>query len=153
MSRSAALLALLKWEQKREPELSWADAEEYVGFAFPGDYKDLMSAVGSGVFDHAVEVTSPVEDEDSLDDFFSEIHESRELDGLVPWGRAGQCTLFWRTDGEPDEWTITLCDAEFSERESYDGPVTAFLHDLLTGAFTTRLFEFTPGRDPGFWPR
>ncbi|MFD9703737.1 SMI1/KNR4 family protein [Lentzea sp. NPDC059081] len=152
MSRSAELLALVKRERKREHELSWADAEEHVGFEFPGDYKELLSAVGSGTFDHVVEVTSPVADEDSLDGFFGDVHESREFDGLIPWGRAGSCTLFWRTDGKPDEWTIALCDAEFSEWESYDGPMTAFLHDLLTGKFTTALVEFTPGRDPGFWP-
>jgi hypothetical protein len=29
--------------------------------------------------------------------------------------------------------TITLCDAEFSTWEDYDGPVSAFLHDLHPG--------------------
>ncbi|MDX8149819.1 hypothetical protein SK854_47400 [Lentzea sp. BCCO 10_0061] len=153
MPRSADLVRLLRWEPKREPELSWGDAEEHVGFAFPGDYKELLSAFGSGVFDHVVEVTSPIEDEESLDVFFSDIYESKEFDGLVQWGKAGRCTLFWRTGtDDPDRWTITWCDAEFSEWDSYEGPTTAFLFDLLTGKITSRLLELTPTRNPGFWP-
>ncbi|WP_394613236.1 hypothetical protein JNUCC0626_25205 [Lentzea sp. JNUCC 0626] len=152
MSRNADLVALLGWEARREPGLSWDDAEEHVGFAFPGDFKELLGTFGTGVFDHVVEVISPVEDEESLDVFFSDVYESREFDGLVQWGKAGRCTLFWRTDGEPDQWTITWCDAEFAEWESYDGPTTAFLFDLLTGKISSRLIDFTPTPKPGFWP-
>ncbi|MDX3662865.1 hypothetical protein PV646_36675 [Streptomyces sp. ID05-26A] len=151
LSRSADLLALLKWERRQEPELSWAEAEEYVGFAFPRDYKELMSAVGNGVFDHVVEVTSPVADEESLNSYMSDAYDAP--DGLVPWGRADRgCLLFWRAEGPPDEWTITFGDADFRAWESYDGPMSAFLFDLLTGAIRSELIEFTPTPDPGFWP-
>ncbi|MFJ8965254.1 SMI1/KNR4 family protein [Lentzea sp. NPDC102401] len=142
---------MLRQEPKGVPEQAWAEAEEHLGFVFPDDYKHLMSALGNGVFDHVVEVISPVADEDSLSNYLSDAYDTP--DGLVPWGRADRgCILFWRAEGPPDEWTITFGDADFREWESYDGPMTAFLHDLLTGKITSRLIEFTPTPNPGFWP-
>ena len=95
---------------------------------------------------------SPIADEDSLDDFTTDVHAAPE--GLVPWGTAaeGGCTLYRRADGPPDRWTITLCDIEFSEQEDYDGPMSAFLHDLLTGKVVSGLVAVTPARKPAFWP-
>ncbi|MFD4639419.1 SMI1/KNR4 family protein [Lentzea sp. NPDC058436] len=152
MSGSADLLRLLGQEPKGVPDELWAEAEEHLGLVFPGDYKELMSALGNGVFDHVVEVMSPIADDESLDDYLSDLHEAP--DGLVPWGTADRgVTFFWRTGGEPDRWTITLCDAGFSTWEDHDGPVSAFLHDLLTGGFRSGLLDFTPTRNPGFWPR
>ncbi|MDX8032941.1 hypothetical protein SK803_22210 [Lentzea sp. BCCO 10_0856] len=48
MSRTADLIALLRWERKKAPELPWATAEEYLGVTFPSDCKDLVSAYGTG---------------------------------------------------------------------------------------------------------
>ncbi|MET9228998.1 hypothetical protein [Lentzea sp. NPDC003310] len=151
-NRNADLVALFGHRPASRSELSWDEAEEHVGFVFPADFKDLVSTFGTGVFDHVVEVVSPVEDEESLDFFFSDLYEYREFAGRVRWGKAGQCTLFWRTEGDPDQWTITWCDSESTEWESYDGTATAFLFDLLTGEIRSKLIEFTPGRSPGFWP-
>ncbi|MCG8926129.1 hypothetical protein [Lentzea sp. CC55] len=121
-----------------------------MGFAFPADYKE--TPVGGAVFDHVVSVISPIADEDSLDDFTTDVHAAPE--GLVPRGTAaeGGCTPHWRADGPPGRWTITLCDSEFSEQEDHDGPVSAFLHDLLTGEVVSGLVAVTPARKPALWP-
>jgi hypothetical protein len=86
LSRTEDLVALLGWEQRDDARaLSWGPVEERLGFAFPSDHKELMSAFGTGLFAGLVQVICPAGD---------------------AW------SIFWRTDrGGPGRsspnWTST----------------------------------------------
>lgn len=169
MSRSADLAALLKWQPRNSAQLPWDTVEERLGHALPSDYKDLVSTFGTGVFERAVGVISPADSEASLVFFREEMNRVLEIarnneplphrlfpdrGGLVPWGEVGDgCTLFWRTDkGDPDQWTVIYCDAEFSEWEEFDGSASEFVFELISGRIESELIEYDPSDDPEFDP-
>ncbi|HEX7306142.1 SMI1/KNR4 family protein [Lentzea sp.] len=166
------LVTLLGWEPREDVALGWQEAERRLGFVFPEDYKQLMTAFGTGLFDDFVGLVSPAEDEVAFDEFEREFAEALELagervargtlphclwpepGGIIPWGGAGDgVTLFWRTESDdPDDWTVVYCDDDFSRWEEYRGGAPAFLLDLLAGRITSDLLAFEPVQHPEFTP-
>lgn len=167
MRRSADLAALFGWQPQNTTTLSWDTVEERLGINFPGDYKDLTSTFGTGVFDSFVLVLAPAQHESALEAFSREMNDVLEIarnneplpyrlfperGGLIPWAEAGDaCSVFWRTDrGGPDDWTIVYCDAGFSEWEEFAGSASEFLCELFSGRIGSDLLGFEPIENPEF---
>jgi hypothetical protein len=70
-----------------------------------------------------------------------------EPGGLLPWGYTiDGFALCWLTNGTPDKWTVVAdsrgCFAE------YPGPMSAFLHDVLTERISWGIFASGVNEEP-----
>ena len=156
-------------------DVDWPAVETEFGLTLPADFKRLMDRFPSGWFCSFFEVYSPEGEDVSGSMFHSELTQRLErirdwvaLDpspvpypvhpepgGIIPWGgSASGNSFFWLPGGRrPDEWTVVFCDDEFSQWGEYPGPASAFLLDVLTGAFVHDFFVGYPqGVQPDFGP-
>lgn len=159
-SRSVDELArLLDWLPLDDRTVSWTRVEDELDRRCPDDYRQFAEVFGSGVFENAVGVYSPVQTEATLSRFLRDAEETLSLvrerpeapypvEDLLPWGEAedGQ-SLFLLPDGD-----VVVCDDAFSVWERHPSPVAAFLLDLFTGRLRSDLLAFEPVDRPTFWP-
>lgn len=119
----AALEPLLPPRDPPPPAVDWDAVAERLGTALPGDYRELCERWGRVRVDRYVTVEAPADDDESgLVGFVRwSLAHGRDLrddghwdgalwpepGGLLPWGFTAEGTsLFWRTEGEPDDWTV-----------------------------------------------
>lgn len=135
----------------------WPEVELSVGTELPPDYKDLINLYGAGGFLNSLSVATPFNDDNTLaspDNLsfyldlllktYEEMHERfpeecpfppyPQADGLFPIaGDDNANTIFWKTSGRPENWTIVIYDDDFFCWEHYDLPLTGFLYSWLSG--------------------
>ncbi|MGW4033789.1 hypothetical protein ACWEFL_31590 [Streptomyces sp. NPDC004838] len=129
----------------REPSSDdWAEVEDYVGSALPGDFKAFLDAYGTGAICGELVVFHP-RGSSPLLDRMQEIHETfgrswrRDPDeypfrfhpapgGLVSWGydHSGDEHFFWPCDPDPDLWKI-VTNINGADPEVFDGSFTDFV--------------------------
>lgn len=155
----------------------WAAIENRLGTALPSDYKRFINRYGSGDFNDLIAVLSPFSA--PPDDLFSLIdpllepyRQGRaelmpeqcpfpvfpEPGGLLPIAidtHGG--TMFWRTEGPPDAWTLVLYDLNSNYGyEEYPMGLVPFLAGWLTGELHECFFGigkfFVTRHDPIFRP-
>jgi hypothetical protein len=144
----------------------WEAVEAALGTALPSEYKALISTYGTGGFNEFLYVFNPFAANryrnllTLKDDILRAYATSRagfpdaypdppfpEPGGLLPWARTDNGDEFyWKTDGQPDAWSIVVIKSRNSAQFRYALPITDFLHRLLTNqleppVFSPDLFE------------
>lgn len=158
---------------EREP-VRWERAEEELGLALPADYKALIDEYGAGSFDDFLWVFEPYHDNQFLDLLWQTPNHLRVLrtlvedgggeepyllrsepGGLVSWGLTDNGDMcFWHvTSRDPSEWTVALRPSRSSQWHRFEGALTEFLVEMLSGRERVSIFpEGVPSSAPGFTP-
>lgn len=154
--------------------------EKSLGTPLPSDYKQVMTAYGSGIFNDLFWLFNPISHSDRLN-LISQAHGSGtdyphlkcyehakavwpercpfpaypEPGGLLPLGGdTNGGYAFWLTEGPPDDWTLVLYPHGFFELERHPMPLTGFLTLWLSGHLPEGFFgagkSFTRRTDPIF---
>lgn len=147
----------------REPvAVDWVGVEARLG-PLPSDYKQYVDLYGAGTFDHFLSVYAPGTSNPHLDllaqagrqlQAMREVAEAwgpdevpYELDDgvrgeLLPWGVTANGDLcFWvRRQPSADAWTVAVNESRGPDWFTYDGPMTAFLHGVVSGGLLCPLF-------------
>ncbi|MFD5401576.1 SMI1/KNR4 family protein [Streptomyces griseorubiginosus] len=139
----------------------WNEVEQHIGSPLPSDFKDFLSAYGSGVISGELVVFHPRGSRPLLERMYK-THEvfterrARALDhgdtehvpypfhpepgGLISWGYdySGDEHFFLPNDPDPGRWKIVTMVHE-EGCETFDGPFSAFAL-----AFVQRLLDVDP---------
>jgi len=138
----------------------WTKVEMALGTPLPVDYKEFVNLYGTGVIRNHIGIYNPFAEFRDLN-LLAQVDEILdgwrklgakyeeysypfypELDGLLPWGRTDSGNdLFWRTHGEPDEWTVAFSESRGPEIEQFDGSMTEFLVDLFSGKLKSDVLQ------------
>ncbi|WP_433204865.1 hypothetical protein ACQP1G_16845 [Nocardia sp. CA-107356] len=159
----------------------WGSVERELGFALPGDYKQLIDAYGRGLFRDDVGVWAPVPPErgivvmgSHLRDEFGQIldtmtgdEEWRLPDGSIQpvtiergdpppvfgWGGAsgGQYGYWHTSDPDPDKWPVVFTDLR-GEWDYHPGGLVAYLYALLSGEWQSTVIDLPDQQPPSFTP-
>jgi hypothetical protein len=140
---------------------SFSDVEEVLGLKLPADYKDYITAFGSGGWHDCWWILNPFTDnehgnlllqsQDRRPKNWSALDAERasrdaegrfphpiypEQGGILPWAitdRGGR--FYWLTEGNPDSW-VTIYYAGLSPAfETYDLPCISILLRIVTDQF------------------
>lgn len=131
----------------------WTEVEAVFGVTLPNDYKRLINTYGAGTFCDQVCIISPFPVLRNLKDFQailrSYTHTQKRLPqycpftifpnpgGLLPIGTdLSGGTLYWLTQGQPDEWPLVLYDDDNRQHETYKMTLTTFLASWLAGTIS-----------------
>lgn len=127
----------------------WSDIEEKHNIFFPDDYKWFISNYGTGLINDFILVFNPFSENKNIN-FFDQIEYllesyliSKEYDqeafywsvypekgGLLPFGRTlNGDELYWKTDGNPNEWKIVICDKDLCKE--YNSGLVELLYKIL----------------------
>lgn len=127
----------------------WEQVEVKLGVRLPGDYKQLISMYGMGVFGD-IFLNTP------FSRYFSTglLTAHPDTRGLLQWASTGNGDqIFWLTSpvGDPDAWP-TVIDYRHSEGDSrFELTCTGFLHAYFSSQLA--IAEFGPAPDvPWFDP-
>lgn len=174
MQAADELARVLGWQTEDCTTLPWEIVEDRLGCPVPTDFKRLMTAFPSGIVDSYIEFVNPVEGASEFSRFFAGLGETLEYlmpwyrkgavpyavypeqAGLIPWGQGGDGqTFFWLPiASSADEWRIVFCDDSFSVWEEYQGTVSAFLLDFVSGRIDSPLLSDYEAIDqPDFYAR
>ncbi|SDT83095.1 hypothetical protein SAMN05216371_7908 [Streptomyces sp. TLI_053] len=140
----------------------WAEVEDYVGSALPGEFKAFLDAYGTGLVCGELVVFHPRGSSPLLDRMRG-IHESFGRSwrrdpadypfrfhpapgGLISWGYdyGGDEHFFWPCDPDPDRWKI-VTNINGGDPEVFDGTFTDF---VLAFVESLRYVEPQHGIDP-----
>jgi hypothetical protein len=167
------LAAFLGWPGTRPAEFEWTDVEAELGYQLPADFKALMSQFPSGAFVERFYVPSPVQGREWLDRFqetgeilLNDLFDRRESaeeegenpaeivpypihpepGGLIPWGSGDEHGYYWlATDlAKPDDWTVVYGLTHDVGWGKYDGTMSQFLYEVITGTYTDPMLYFRP---------
>lgn len=122
----------------------WGAVENELGTPLPRDYKEFIETYGAGGFYDFLEVSSPFSKRSSgLVAWFKSMGATYrndyapifpEPEGLLPMGGdENGDTLFWRTRGAPEDWTVVFAEEAFLEVDEFPTNVTGFLAGWLSG--------------------
>ena len=152
----------------------WAAVESSIGVTLPDDYKALVEKFPDGLFQGFVKLIRPGAVGSPRTEFLG--YYAHRLDdmrtwredepkrfpypifpepgGLLPWGVSHRAGLFfWLTEGDdPGNWPVVIAEPEFEHWTRYDGPVCAFLEDIVSGRFDGAPYDIDLARDPWFQP-
>jgi hypothetical protein len=151
-----------RYEAPRHTPAEWLDIEQRLGTRLPDDYKEYIEHYGgSNICDYLVVVkpfgstqyTDLVDFAQRQLDAYRSLREEfgeeevplplfPELDGLLPWGlTANGDVLFWRTIGEPNQWTVVVNGSRTPWYEEFPYGMAAFILRLFTGKLTGDVYE------------
>jgi len=154
--RRLAELAGVAAEEARS--FDWAAIEDGLGLRLPGDYKLLAESFPEGWFRGWVLINLPDQTEQGqprlLNDFVAgglealrEFQETGaclfpfslfpEPGGALPWAELDSIgTAYWLTGpGDPGAWPVIIATEEGDYWERFDGPVSEFLAEVVTGRY------------------
>jgi hypothetical protein len=164
LARLAQLVPPPPSPRRSEASVEWQEPS----LQLPTDYGLLLDTYGPGAFrKHFAEILilslanpHPVFDivsatrstADLLEGIYEDLHNDwlphafwPQVPGLVRWGTAEIESLWWLTEGEPDQWpTIVIRDTE-QIFERVDMTATELLLGLIEGAAATRLISSPTG--------
>jgi hypothetical protein len=141
-------------------EADWLAVEAEVGTALPIDYKHFISTFGPVYIDQFLYIYDPFVKNQYLnfikaskvqsdvlrelrDDWQEEIPYPifSESGGLLACGRDDNGnSVFWRTIGTPDQWTIVVNEGRAPEYEEFPIGLTQFLRGILTKEIRCRIY-------------
>jgi hypothetical protein len=153
----------------------WPAIEQQLGTALPDDYKALIQSYGSGGFNEFIYVHNPFAanpyrnllalKETILDayrtsqqNFPDEYPEPAfpQPGGVLPWARSDNGDeFFWRTEGDPNQWTVLVLKARNANQYRYALSTTDFLVQLLSNQLVPACYDddFFDEVDPYFVAR
>jgi hypothetical protein len=132
------------------PEV-WPEIEAKLGTRLPDDYKAYVNRYGSGGFYNFLGISSPFTPRNDLVTTFQECRQYfsqdffpvfPDLGGLLSVGAdENGNTLFWLTNGEPNQWPLVYMDDDFVEYDLYEMSLTEFLVDWISGRIEPRVIQ------------
>ena len=138
----------------------WDAVEAKLGLTLPGDYKGMVQHYGAGSFSDFLIVLNPflpsaylnlVRGGEEILHSARTVRESSpslypmplypEPGGIFPWAvtETGD-TLFWRTSGEPDAWTVVLRKSGGEGTSAHPLAASAFLAEWMGKRTLERVF-------------
>lgn len=150
--------------------IDWTAVERELGASLPGDYKRFVSTYGAGGIDGFLSVFTPAGPTQWVDLVWrsgapGRAHLSREEQhppfdafpapgGLLAFGQTDNGdVLYWRTQADPDQWTVLVYQGRGFEYFEFSGPMTNFLQSVLSGEVQVSLFpDDFPSDSPKFTP-
>ncbi|MFI9384812.1 SMI1/KNR4 family protein [Kutzneria sp. NPDC052558] len=156
-----------------ETVVDWRGVEGRLGFELPVDYKELVERYGPGVFDEFIHIFQPECPTESID-LEKQVSDSLwALNYLVQEGEVvpydlrppAEIISVGRTDNgdiiylrrrpveNPDLWPVVVNEARGDDWGQFEGGLTQFLTDVLSGEIRTSIFPASfPSVDPRFSP-
>jgi hypothetical protein len=148
-----------------------AQCEAILG-RLPEDYKDYLRTYGTGCVADFIWIMNPSASNPNLNLLthgerrlaaYREIRGDEgaefpyrlfpEPGGLLPFGLTDNGdTLFWRTLGSPEDWTVVVSEARVPQYEEFALCTTAFLVAILRSAVRPASFPDDFPVDPSFRP-
>jgi hypothetical protein len=150
------------------------DAERSLGVALPADYKQIVSAYGSGCFNAFVRIFNPIatspygnllsqrilqgdiEEETRDDDYPVYPHPVvPAIPGILPFGITDNGNVLFWIVGSSDtaRWTLAVNDPRSDRRDVFHLDLVSFLCQLLVGEIRCSVFpDSFPGAEPRFEP-
>jgi hypothetical protein len=149
----------------------WPSVERFLCTELPTDYKQFLEVYGTGHIDGYLRVSNPLRRstypwiQETLG-ALGHLHEMRagfgreqvpdslfpELGGLLPWASTTSGdSLYWRTRGTPDRWTVVVLPARATGGDDFDGPAIAFLEAVLRRQYRSHVMGEFP-ESPVFIP-
>lgn len=158
---------------------SWGPVEAELGIRLPQDYKDFVRIFGSGYLLEFMGINVPyfwnphmrlVSAVRAIYRSFGDYDDFGLLlwpasGGLLPFGSTDNGDyLFWKTEGDPDAWTVAIWSRGDVALEFLDCGLTEFLTGLVSGTNIPHcfpedllpcetLFEPSSERDPEASPK
>lgn len=133
----------------------WTQLQKKLGTKLPDDFKEYGKKYGSGSFGYSVHVYQPFSEKFlEMVNFHSCMLEAFKVEGtdhipyetfpaksgLLVWGGDSNGNqLYWKTEGEPNEWSIVFRSRD-NEYQEFPGPFTEFLADALTRKIDVHLW-------------
>ncbi len=170
IERLIEILAPPKTPFFRPTDADWLAVEAELGVALPIDYKHFISIFGSVYIDKFMGIYNPFATNQYLNflkafkvqgDVLREIRGKwgkeevpypifPESGGLLACGRDDNGnSIFWRTIGTPDQWTIVVGAARDSRFEEFQMELTRFLTGILKKEFRCGIYpKDFPSRKP-----
>jgi len=141
----------------------WREIEAELGTSLPADYREFVFAYGTGLFANFYRVDNPFSGSKYMGlvpasrragDILRDLRECEENNyvaisifpepgGLLHWAddENGNC-YYWRTDGQPDEWTIVEDQVRGDGFKEHSCSTTEFLFGILSGNITPLAGEY-----------
>jgi hypothetical protein len=141
---------------------NWDEVEARLNIALPTDYKEFIGAFGIGEIAGEIWMLNPFSERFNLyhykDLILGELGKVKaefpeeysfplfpEEKGLLPCAVTNNGdVIFWKTRGNPDDWTILLLEVRSTEYETYDMPLTDFLAQLLKSEIKSEIISSPP---------
>ncbi|MEV1154937.1 hypothetical protein AB0J27_05965 [Micromonospora chokoriensis] len=153
---------------------AWEKIESSLrGVRLPDDYKWLVDNLPDGRFLDYLRIIRPGDFDEPTDNYLGyyayrleDMRNDRKLEparfpypiypepsGILPWGEgSGGELFFWLLESaDPDDWRIICTDASWTRWNSYPGPLSAFLLNLVEGRVDDLPFTL-PINGPAFVP-
>jgi len=147
----------------------WRTVVATLGTSLPSDYAAFIERYGTGRISGFLWVFNPFEENGNLnllsrysvildddrvvrDSFPESMPEPLfpETCGLLPWAATDNGDrLYWRTNADPDSWTVVVMESRGPEYARYALPMTGFLCAWLQGRIQVPVFS-SEGWQPVF---
>jgi hypothetical protein len=157
----------------RPRSVDWVAVEQRLGHSLPDDYKALVVAYGPGRFAQFIHIYQPHNATEAVD-LESQINSARwaleylrqtgesipyatnENTGLVAIGRTDNGDVLYlvrRPIDDPNGWIVTVNEARGDTWDEFDGGITSFLTEVLSGRRRVVVFpDGFAGERPRFEP-
>lgn len=154
------------------PPGAWASFERRLGTSLPRDYKEFIENYGSGRIGEFITIFNPFSVNDNVN-LEKQIETQRSVllelktygeairyepfpapSGVLPFGSSDNGDiLYWKTVGNPDQWTVAISEGRAPEWEEFDSSMTRFITDTLLRIAASRIFpKDFPRAHSGFKP-
>lgn len=137
--------------------MQWTMLADWLPKQFPVDYEEFVRIYGSGLVDGFIVVFTPFSRIEGAQmayragkilDLARRLRDPLypfplypEPSGALPWGTTDNGdTLFWVTEGSPEQWTVRVSRSRSSEFADYPLGLTGFLAGILDGALRCSFF-------------
>ncbi|OAH97874.1 SMI1/KNR4 family protein [Methylomonas methanica] len=137
----------------------WQEIEARMGTLLPSDYKEFVNKYGTGRIANFLWIFNPFSRNENLNletqldrqrDVFADLESFGEVlpyklfpkdGGIFPFAMTDNGdVLFWRTCGNPDQWSLVVNDARSPEWQEFALPFGEFLFELLSGRLVCVVF-------------
>ena len=147
-------------DQSNRYDVDWSQMGRDLGVKFPADYRELLAIVPALDIQSWVRVWHPFEEPrgswrqrvtgwPTTLEMFRELRPElpfsadREPGGLLPWGDVNDdYVLCWHMNGPVDQWPVVVVDYSLTEWELFQGSMSEFLLDLLSGNISSQILRF-----------
>jgi hypothetical protein len=137
----------------------------------PDEYKEFISTYGTGGIDNFIWILNPFVLDENFNlmergkvireayleskqnfpqDFIHDVYP--DVGGLLPWAITDNGDeIYWRTDNNPNKWSIVIYGSRSSEYAEYNKSLVEFLYEILTKRLVCSIFpDDFPSEDPQF---
>lgn len=142
-------------------EAKWLEVEQECGIVFPRDYKAFIQTYGTGVIGRFLVVWNPFSDNSHVN-LLSMIWETLDIlkylknlygdeythilypekCGLLPFADTPNGDILcWKTDGDPEQWTLVYLNDCGPKYEEHQLSLTEFLVANLKGELPNSIFS------------